>query len=246
LTHHALHFIVKPAMNPAKKLLFRFKTVYAAWRLSSNPEATENILSIGFHQDSLAQDSIESGKIRDPFTDYVELEEQWNENYVPEKIDLQKLIIYPSDTLGYHYAKHILEKKINPNSTDSIQPKNKYHWLRLRIQKTHDVWHVLSGFDTDQAGEVGSQGIYFAQYVNGQSALVLGGGIMKTIMKENYDITEKMIDAFIKGYILGKKAKPLLPVKWENHWKDKLEDLRSTLDINIVRYEKVSSLTKMK
>jgi ubiquinone biosynthesis protein COQ4 len=233
-------------MNPVKKLLFRFKTVYSAWRLSSNPEATENILSVGFHQDSLTQESIESGKIRDPFTDYVELEQQWNDKYKPEKFDIQKLSIYPVNTLGYHYAKHILEKKLNPNSVDSIKPKNKYHWLRLRIQKTHDVWHVLSGFDTDQAGEVGSQGIYFAQYVNGQSALVLGGGIMKTILRENYDITEKMIDAFIKGYILGKQAKPLLPVKWENHWNDNLEDLRSSLNIDIVRYEKVSSLTKMK
>jgi ubiquinone biosynthesis protein COQ4 len=232
-------------MNPAKKLLFRFKTAYAAWRLSADSDATENVYSIGVFQDTLAEDSISSGKIRDPFKDYPELEQQWIEGYKPNTWDVNELLLMPANTLGYYYAFHMNEKRLDPNRYDHIQPKNKYHWLRLRIQKTHDIWHVITGFDTDKAGEVGSQGIYFAQYVNGQSALVLGGGIMKTIMKENYDITEKFIDAFIKGYILGKSAKPLLPVKWEQYWNDDIEDVRRMVNVSLVKYEKVQELIKV-
>jgi ubiquinone biosynthesis protein COQ4 len=229
-------------MNKIQKFWYRIKTVYSAWELSKDPEATENVYQIGFHQDALAKDSIEKGRVRDPFVDYPELESQWLDGYAPTYWDLETLIKKPLNSLGYHYAFHMKEKKLDPNRYDNIAPKDKYHWLRLRIQKTHDIWHVVTGFDTDRAGEVGSQGIYFAQYVNGQSALILGGGIMKTILRENYDITEKFIDGFIKGYILGKKAKPLLPVKWEKYWDEDIEEVREMMNIDLVQYEKVQEL----
>ncbi len=232
-------------MNIFTRLKYRISTLYAMVKLSRSPENLEFVGLLGDNSDPLLKDAVEQGNVRNPFEEYPELETQWLENYKPGAWNLDKLTLLESDSLGKLYADHMIARNLDPNRYDDIIAKNKFHWLRLRIQKTHEIWHVISGFDTDKAGEVGSQGIYFAQYVNGQSALILGGGIMKTIMKENYDITDKFIDAFIKGYILGKSAKPLLPVKWEQYWDEPIEDVRRMLNVDLIKYEKVQELIKI-
>jgi ubiquinone biosynthesis protein Coq4 len=85
---------------------------------------------------------------------------------------------------------------------------------------------MLTGFGTDEFGEVGLQGFYFAQFTNGQSALIGAGAMLKSLLRGRFGDLEKHVDAFCEGYVAGKRAESLLEVKWEELWGERLDDVR--------------------
>ena len=84
-------------------------------------------------------------------------------DYYPT-LDSEELGQLPEGTLGYEYARHM--KKHNPHpleiSLDLIEAAktNPFAW---RYIATHDIFHVLLGFDTSYAGEIGVLGFSIGQ-----------------------------------------------------------------------------------
>jgi ubiquinone biosynthesis protein Coq4 len=115
---------------------------------------------------------------------------------------------------------------LRPDFYEEQTPRHRMHYLRMRLRQTHDIWHVLTGFGTDEFGEVGLQGFYFAQFTNGQSALIGAGAMLKSLLRGRFGDLEKHVDAFCQGYCAGKRAESLLAVKWEELWGERLEDVR--------------------
>ena len=37
-------------------------------------------------------------------------------------------------------------------------------YVELRLSQTHDLWHVITGFDTMVAGEIGLQAFHLTQF----------------------------------------------------------------------------------
>jgi ubiquinone biosynthesis protein COQ4 len=229
-------------MNFLERIKSKFDSFYALNKLSQDPENAKYKAVLGNSSDTLTREAIETGEVPDPFKEYPELEEQWKAGYNPEKYDIKKLLTYEKNTLGYHFANHMQRYSLVAIDDNHITPRDKYHWLRMRILETHEIWHVVIGLDTDEAGDVACQGVYFSQYVNGQSAMVLSGAVLQTIFKDDMGKSQKLIDCFVKGYVLGKKCKPLLPVKWEEHFQDDLDELRRDLDIDVINYEKIEKM----
>jgi ubiquinone biosynthesis protein Coq4 len=94
---------------------------------------------------------------------------------------------------------------------------------------------VLTGFGTDEFGEVGLQAFYFAQFTNGVSALISACVMLKSVLRGKFGELEQHIDAFCQGYMLGKRAQPMLAVKWEELWGEKLETLQRRYGIELPR-----------
>ena len=124
---------------------------------------------------------------------------------------------------------------LRPDFYEEVAPRHRLHYLRLRMRQTHDIWHALSGFGTDEFGEVGLQGFYFAQFTNGQSALIGAGAMLKSLLRGRFGDLEKHIDAFCEGYCNGKRAESLLAVEWESLWTEDLEALRRRYRIELPR-----------
>jgi len=97
------------------------------------------------------------------------------------------------------------------------------------------VWHVVAGCGTDEFGEVGLQGFYFAQFTNGQSALIGAGAMLKSLLRGRFGDLEKHVDAFCQGYCAGKRAESLLAVKWEELWEESLGSVRKRYRIEPLR-----------
>ncbi|MBD0269721.1 MAG: hypothetical protein ICV77_15680, partial [Cyanobacteria bacterium Co-bin8] len=71
-------------------------------------------------------------------------------------IDLDSLMQYPAGTFGYEYAHHMKKNGLTPlNVSPELGEVARRNVFALRYAVTHDIFHVLLGFDTSYAGEIG-------------------------------------------------------------------------------------------
>jgi ubiquinone biosynthesis protein COQ4 len=217
-------------MNRLSALRLHLKSLYALFMLARHTDNVRYVFMIGNAQDSLAEGARIRGEMRDPYRDAA-LERLWQERYCPERYDVNEMLVLPDSTLGGMYARHMIARGLRPDFYDNVTPRHKLHYLRLRIRQTHDIWHTLSGFDTDPAGEVGLQGFYFAQFTNGPSALIAAGAILRSVLGRRYGELERFVEAFCEGYRNGYRARPLLGVRWEELWLEPVAALRERFQI---------------
>jgi ubiquinone biosynthesis protein Coq4 len=75
--------------------------------------------------------------------------------YAPAQ-DLAALRAYPPHSLGREYARHLDANGIEPLVvSDAVRQRFRDNPYALRYTATHDLHHVLTGFDTGLAGEAG-------------------------------------------------------------------------------------------
>lgn len=217
-------------MSVLAKLKDMLVTAYAMVMLGRHTDDVRYVFLIGNAQDNLSEQARVSGRMGDPFRNPL-LERMWQERYFPPRYDIDQLTAMRPDTLGGAYARHMTQRSLRPDYYDSVEARHRFHYLRLRVRQTHDIWHVLTGFDTDAVGEVGLQGFYFGQVTNGQSVLILAGGIIKCLFTGRYAELEHFVDAFCEGYHNGRTAHFLLEVRWEELWPEPLDGLRRRFGI---------------
>jgi ubiquinone biosynthesis protein COQ4 len=210
------------------------RSLYATFMLARRPDQVKYVFMMGDAQDEIAESERVRGKITDPFRSAA-LEGMWQGHYRAPRYEVDDLLRLPADTLGGAYARHMRANGLRPDFYEEVAPRHRLHYLRLRMRQTHDIWHVLAGFGTDEFGEVGLQGFYFAQFTNGQSALIGAGAMLKSVLRGRFDDLEKHVDAFCEGYVNGKRAESLLAVEWEGLWGESLESLRRRFCIELPR-----------
>ncbi len=150
--------------------------------------------------------------------------------YYP-KIDLEQLSQLPAGTLGYEYAQHMRKNGIQPLAiSPDLQEEADRNPFALRYVVTHDIFHVLLGFDTSYAGEIGVYAFVVAQ---NYSKLL---NIFHPLAMLLYPVVEPMRIRetrayFRRGAALGKQAQCLLTYRFEENWERAIADLRSELGL---------------
>lgn len=150
-----------------------------------------------------------------------------------EDDDLQALAKLPKGSLGQVYAHHMKLYDLKPFL---ISPEYKAlaqkHSQGIRYIKTHDIFHVLTGFDTSLAGEIGVLYFTFAQKMyKFQAIAAVIALIFYPIIAPHK--TAGIIHAAKKGWKMGKKATILLSVKFEELWSVPIEEVRRDLGIEV-------------
>lgn len=210
------------------------RSIYAAFMLGRRPDQVKYVFMMGDSQDNIAEGARARREISDPFANTA-LEAMWQRRFCAPRYDVDELLDLPADTLGGAYARHMKACNLKPDFFEDVPPRHRMHFLRLRLRQTHDIWHVLAGFGTDEFGEVGLQGFYFAQFTNGQSALILASAVLKSVLRGRFGDLELHLDAFCEGYRNGKHAASLLAVEWERMWDRDLAALRRELRVEAPR-----------
>lgn len=165
--------------------------------------------------------------------DELEEEMQQVKGYFP-KIDLNELKKLPVGTFGYEYAKHMEDNNLKPfDISEDMYEIAKNNVFSLRYAVTHDIYHLLLGFDTTYAGEIGVLAFATAQnYVEIQKMNLLIAKILYPILSPSQ--VGKIYKNVDKGYSLGKKVKCLLSYKFEENWHKPLEELRKELGFELL------------
>lgn len=142
-------------------------------------------------------------------------------------IDLEKLSQYPKGSFGWEYAHHMKANHLKPfNISPEHEDIAKRNVFALRYVVIHDILHVLLGFDTSYAGEIGV--LAFAAEQNYSPSLKIGLKIAKVFAPIIFPGQAKAIFANLrKGQELGKKAKFLLGVRFEEYWERPLSEVKA-------------------
>ena len=75
--------------------------------------------------------------------------------YPPLQPDLDAMLRLPQGSLGHEYAHFIRSLNVDPEFFRPRPLDTEARWLTQRIATTHDIHHVVSGFNTNPDGEIG-------------------------------------------------------------------------------------------
>jgi len=151
-------------------------------------------------------------------------------------IDLATLRTLPEGTLGRAFAEHMLAAGLDPAALPLLPAADATSFLRAHLYETHDVWHVLTGFGTDVAGELGLQAFYVAQIPGRLAPALVAGGLVNMVLFELGERDARM-RAIVRGWLLGKRARYLFGARWAEMWGQPLEEVRRLFAIDIAGVE---------
>lgn len=144
-------------------------------------------------------------------------------------IDLQKLYSLPANTFGYAYAQHMLENNLQPLQPGLVE--NDYQFFSAHITETHDMWHIVTGSNTNVLGEIQLEAFYVSQlYATRFWLALLTKNLLKAVVYD-IELSTKYMDSIAQGWIMAKQAKPLFGIEWNLLWETPLDDVRTSLNI---------------
>ena len=155
------------------------------------------------------------------------------ERYMGPELNLDELVNYPRGSLGYTFAKimkHLGYAAHFYHDRPSIDEETDY--VTMRVRKTHDLQHVVSGFSMIGPGELGVIAINALQF--GYPAFMtldLGAIALSMLRVENWGTAINFVRA---GWNVAERAKPLMGVRFEEGLDKPLDVWRKELDIEPV------------
>ncbi len=145
------------------------------------------------------------------------------------EIDLIELSKLADNTLGYRYAEHMTQNQLKP--LRSHLPQNNRDFLGVHITETHDIWHVLTGCQTDIFGEIQLEAFYIAQLKMSRFWLALMTKNLLKALVYDIEIADRYMSVITKGWMMGERAEPLFGVNWNNLWATPIEEVRDSCKI---------------
>lgn len=145
------------------------------------------------------------------------------------RIDLPTLRAMPVGSVGQAYAAFMDSQGLDPNAIPKLEATDDAGYLTAHLYETHDVWHVITGFAPDVAGELGLQAFYLAQLEGPLPVAILAAGLLNTLGTLG-EVRARM-DAIVRGWELGNRARPFFGVRWGDLFARPLVEVRRELGV---------------
>jgi len=209
-----------------------FRGVRAMVRITMDPTRLEEVFVLA----NLAEESPELARLVEQIRQDPRFADAMRERPRLGRVDQDALAALPEGTLGRAYADFMGARGLRHEDLELVRGERDVDWVRNHLRETHDLWHVATGFDTDVAGELGVQAVYLAQFAGPLPLVLLTAGMLNTLVRERGDATRRL-DAIARGWLLGKRARPLFGLAWAARWERPLEDLRRELGLDLARVD---------
>lgn len=153
-----------------------------------------------------------------------------DERWIPPTHDLAQLAALPEGSLGQVYAASLARLGYDPNLHAGMEPLNDAFYVELRLSQTHDLWHVVTGFDTSVIGEIGLQAFHLSQFPYPLASTLTAQALLTTTVLEPGQLPS-LVEAIRVGLQMGQEAKPLFAQRWEEGWGKPLQQWRDELGL---------------
>ncbi len=205
------------------------QTIKGAISLLRDPGQTESVYDIedGLSKTEATKQAIAYLKTKPGVAAIIE------ERYLAPAPDLEALLQLPSDSLGYVYAKYITDSGFDPNFYRKVEINDDVSYVLFRLRQTHDLWHIVTGCNTDVIDELALKAFEIPQARRTMSVVLLAGGMLR-VMFNNPEDLDRLLDRLAVMYRMGAKAQPFLAQKWEEGWEKPLSQWREELGIELV------------
>jgi ubiquinone biosynthesis protein Coq4 len=154
-----------------------------------------------------------------------------HERYIPPAHDLNDLLTYPENSLGYCYASAVKKAGFDPNLHIGMTAESDAQYLELRLSQTHDIWHVVTGFDTSVIGEIGLQAFHLSQFPYPLATMLVSNSLISSTLLAPEELPQ-LLAAIAQGWKMGSMAKALFAQKWEESWQKPLVQWQAELNIH--------------
>jgi ubiquinone biosynthesis protein Coq4 len=95
------------------------------------------------------------------------------------------------------------------------------------LTNQHDLYHLLTGYNTSVINEICLQTFQFAQVGSGLTFFIGPGGILRRLKHGQW----KEAKQIWLGFLRGKRAKLLLFTDWNQYWDRPIAEVRSDLNL---------------
>jgi ubiquinone biosynthesis protein Coq4 len=146
-------------------------------------------------------------------------------------LDLATLRRLPAGTLGNEYARFVDANGIVPLKVSApVRERFRDNPYAIRYAMTHDLHHVLAGFDTTLAGEAGVLAFNVAQRTApiGRWALAIVRGLFAIAAPWRARAIARCVR---RGFAMGRAAELVIAAPLESWFEDPIDDVRRRLGI---------------
>ena len=144
-------------------------------------------------------------------------------------IDLEALSQLSRGTLGHTYATVMKALGYDPNFFRQREIKTDEDWVIMRLRKTHDLIHLVTGFGPT-GGELGVLSIQSVQ-IGFPAYVVLQVATIGLTLRQDPERLPFLTQQAAKGMGMGIQMKPLIAQRWEDGWDKTLRQWREDLNI---------------
>lgn len=151
--------------------------------------------------------------------------------YLPA-VDVDALATLPDGSFGRAYADHMRGHGLTPfRVSEGFDPEMlRRNTFAARYAVTHDIFHVLLGFDMRLPGEMGVLAFATAQGYARVQRVALALALLLYPLMAPFE-ARRTFRCFREGWRLGKQAKFLLGVRFEEWWERPLVEVRRDLGL---------------
>jgi ubiquinone biosynthesis protein COQ4 len=162
--------------------------------------------------------------------------ERCRERYIGTPYDPEELIKYPAGSLGHELAVAMRKHDFDPEFYKDFYGPNPptfrtdEEYLRFRVRQTHDIVHILTGFDmTEFPGELGMQAFNAAQTRRPFSVALVGFGLIRIVLQPAE--LPRTLHQVGKGLALGYVARSVVGQRFEDDWSKPVAEWRRELGL---------------
>ena len=196
----------------------------ASWDPRASVPLTLTYMRVG---DEEALGSFDAMALANPIADAM-LESR----YLSPTPDVAYLATLPDGSLGKEFERYLTDNGLDANLLRESAFIEAHHargedvgYLAERGFQLHDMFHVLTGFDTTPLGEVRVVSFTVAQTPAPYPAMIIASRPLQMVLYKP-ELLPAVMDAITEGWALGRRAKPLMNVRWEECWERPLAGLR--------------------
>jgi len=135
-------------------------------------------------------------------------------------------------TFGHAYAEYIDKLGLDPAAIPSMPADTDLGYVEAHLADAHDYWHVVTGFGVDLDGEIALQAFSCAQLPSRFSGLLALGGVLSALFFARDAVRARWAEA-LRGWRLGKRARPLFGIDWPAMLEIPLVDVRRAVGIDL-------------
>lgn len=133
-------------------------------------------------------------------------------------VSLHAMAAYPPRSLGRAYATYFEANGITPFEPPALPADSDHDYIATRLREAHDVFHVVTGYATDDLGELELQWFNLGNVGWGPlPILVLVASFFMGKMRK-YGGPWRVWKRAWAAYRRGRRSRALASVMWEDYW----------------------------
>jgi ubiquinone biosynthesis protein COQ4 len=144
-------------------------------------------------------------------------------------VSLATMSQLPAASLGHGYGAYFGANDITPFDPPALPVETNQDYVATRLREAHDVFHVVTGYGTDDIGELELQWFNMGNLGWGPLPIIVFLASFFTGRMKKYGGFWPVLKRARAAYRRGRSSRTLASIYWEDYWQMPLRDVQTLL-----------------